>query len=173
MKRLWSLAAMFGLCGGLVAQADEPSKPTAEAKATFSITGLHCPPCSRTVESSLKKVPGVKLAKVDWSTKSAKLEFDESKVTVQGIASAIAATPHMMGADMSYGSFLALSVPELKDDAAAAKAREALAKVKGVTKVTAHPQQHTVSVQLAMGKEVTTQQLIDALAEVDLKASTY
>lgn len=173
MKRLGSLAAMVGLCGGLVAQADEPSKPSAETKATFSITGLHCPPCTRTVESSLSRVPGVKSARVDWVTKSAKLTFDESKVTVQGITSTIATTPHMMGGGMSYGSFLALSVPELKDDASAAKAKEALAKLNGVTRVSAFPQQHTMSVQLAAGKDVTTKQLIDVLEAAGMKAATY
>jgi copper chaperone CopZ len=173
MKRFWSLATLVALCGGLVGQADEPAKPAAEKKATFSITGLHCPPCTQTVESSLKKVPGVKSAKVDWDTKSAKLQFDESTVTVQGIASAIAATPHMMGAGMSYGSLLALSVPEVRDNASAAKAKDALAKVKGVTKVSAFPARHTVSVQLATGKDVTTQALIEALGAVDMKASTY
>lgn len=172
MKRFLSLAVIGLLAVANVLRADEPVKDSA-LKATFSITGLHCPPCSRTVEFALAKVPGVKSAKVDWKTKSAKLEFDEAKTTVQGVMSAIAATPHMMGSDMSYGSFLALSVPEMKDETSAAKAKEAISKVKGVMKVSAYPQQHTLSVQLVAGNDVTTKQLIEALAAVEIKATTY
>src|SRR4051794_10457540 len=61
-------------------------------KATFTITGLHCPPCTRTVQSSLAKVPGVKSATVDWKTKSAKVEFDESKTSAQKLAQLVAGT---------------------------------------------------------------------------------
>ena len=60
----------------IVLAADETA---ALVKATYSVTGLHCPPCTRTVESSLMKVKGVKSFKVDWQTKSAKVEFDEKE----------------------------------------------------------------------------------------------
>src|SRR4051794_26427740 len=51
--------------------ADEPTTSAAETKpqvqkSTFLISGLHCPPCTSTVERSLKGVKGVRSAKVDW-----------------------------------------------------------------------------------------------------------
>jgi copper chaperone CopZ len=115
--------------------ADEPgAKPaivTTTTNATYAITGLHCPPCTRTVEASLRKTKGVKSAKVDWTTKSAKVTFDESMLPAQQLAQAIAKTPHMMGGGMHYAGWLALKIPDLKDDATAKTVKEALGKVAG------------------------------------------
>ena len=48
-------------------------------QATFLINGLHCPPCTATVESSLKHVKGVQSASVNWNTKNARITFDENE----------------------------------------------------------------------------------------------
>ncbi len=152
-----------------IAGASDP----APVRATYSITGLHCPPCTRTVESSLKKVKGVRSAKVDWGTKTAKIEFDESTLPAQQLATAIAKTPHMMGAGMQYGSWLALKVPDLKDDSVAQAAKEALSKVPGVKAVATYPKQHTLSVQFSSGDATTSAQLIAALDAAGLKSETF
>jgi copper chaperone CopZ len=141
-------------------------------KATYSISGLHCPPCAHTVESSLKKLKGVELVKVDWNTKAAKVEFDESVLPAQQVASAIAKTPHMMGGGMQYGGWLALKVPELNEEGATA-AKEALAKVAGVKNVAVYPKQKMVSVQFAPGGSTTSADLIAALGTAGLKAETF
>ncbi len=154
-------------------RADEPAKPTLATKTTFSITGLHCPPCTGTVEGSLRRVKGIRSASVNWSTKSAKVEFDEQVVSVQQIASAIAGTPHMMGGGLKYGSWLALSVPDLKDNGAAETAREALSKLPGVASVKPFVAQHTLSVQFNSPGSVTTGELIDVLTKAGLPAKTY
>jgi cation transport ATPase len=134
---------------------------------------LHCPPCARTVESSLRALNGVRAARVDYATKSAKIEFDEHTAPLQLIASTIASTPHMMGAGMNYGSRLALSVPDLKDEATAKTARNALAATPGVASVTPYAAQHTVSVQFDGGGKPTTAELIAALRKAGLTATTY
>jgi copper chaperone CopZ len=163
----WALAAMV--------QAQDAAK--AEAKkttsATYVMTGLHCQPCTQVVEKSLSAAPGVKSIKVDWATKNAKVEFDESKLPAQKVSQLIAATPHMMGASMHYGSWLALKAPDLKDDAAAKKAKEALGKVAGVKAAEAFPVQHVVEVQFASDGKTTTADLIDALAGAGIKAENY
>src|SRR3954470_4096798 len=82
-------------------------------KATFLVTGLHCQPCTTTVQGSLGRVNGVKSVSVDWNTKSAKITFDESVLPAQALASAIERTPHMMGAGMHYGGWLYLKVPSI------------------------------------------------------------
>jgi periplasmic mercuric ion binding protein len=65
--------------------AQELTKPT---KATFLVTGLHCPPCTSTVQSSLSRVKGVKSVTVNWNTKNAKIEFDEGVLPAQSLAAA-------------------------------------------------------------------------------------
>ena len=150
-----------------------PDSPKAEpTKAAYAIMGLHCPPCTRTVESSLKKVKGVKAAKVDWDTKTAKIEFDESVLPAQKLAQAIAATPHMMGGGMHYGSWLTLKVPDLKDDATAKQIKTALEKQKGVKRVVTYPAQHAVNVEFNADGAATTRELIDAVAAAGLSATT-
>src|SRR5450631_2341961 len=66
-------------------------------KATYVVTGLHCPPCTKTVESSLRKMKGIHSINVDWTSKNAQIEFDESVLPAQKVARLIADTPHMMG----------------------------------------------------------------------------
>jgi hypothetical protein len=76
----------------------------------------------------------------------------------------------MMGGNMHYRGWLALSVPEIKDEATADRAKRALANVEGVDRVVAYPTQHSIGVQFAAKGQVTTQQLIDALREAGLDA---
>jgi len=156
-------------------QADDAAKADAKktTSATYVMTGLHCQPCTQVVEKSLSAVPGVKSIKVDWNTKNAKVEFDESKLPAQKVSQLIAATPHMMGASMHYGSWLALRSADLKDDATAKKAKETLGKVAGVKVAEAFPAQHIVEVQFATDGKATTTDLIDALAGAGIKAENF
>ena len=175
MKHAVQIFAVLILLGGLatLATAEDPAKTTGLTKATYAITGLHCPPCSRTVASSLERMPGVKAVKVDWSSKSAKLTFDEGVISAQKLSQAIAGTPHMMGGGMQYGGWLALSVPLLKDEATGKSIQETLSQVPGVAQVATYPGQHTVSVRFGSQGSVTSQKLIESLAAKGITASTY
>lgn len=155
--------------------ADPPSSQNAEqpTKATYLITGLHCPPCTKTVESSLKRVRGIKSVKVDWKTKNAQVEFDESAVPAQTLAHLIAETPHMMGGDMEYAGWLALKTPEVKDAKLAEQAKSTLSQIRGVKKVAVYPKQGSIGVQFGGQGKVTTQELIDALQDAGLEASNF
>jgi copper chaperone CopZ len=150
--------------------AATPKKP-ALSKAKFLITGLHCPPCTSTVEGSLRKAKGVQSIKVDWNTKNAVIEFDESVIPAQKVAKQIAATPHMMGNDMKYGGWLALKVAGVEQEETAAKAKEALGKVKGVAKVAVYPKLGSVGVAFTADGKVTIQELLSALEAAGLKGS--
>jgi copper chaperone CopZ len=167
--RCFILIVAVSLMTQAIAVAAEPPIAT---NATYSITGLHCPPCTRTVETSLKKVKGVKSAKVDWDTKTAKVEFDESVLPAAKLAQTIAGTPHMMGGNLHYSGWLSLKVPDLKDEASAAKVKSAIESQKGVKRVVAYPVQHAVNIEFAADGKVTTQQLIDAVKEAGLVATT-
>src|SRR5438034_11536857 len=127
----WTMIALVAAALGWTSQGRLFSaEPT---KATFLVTGLHCPPCTSTVQNSLTRVKGVKSVAVDWNTKNAKIVFDESVLPAQSLAAAIEGTPHMMGAGMRYGGWLALKVPSITDQASGQKAKEKLSKVVGVT----------------------------------------
>jgi len=164
--------ATMALAAAAIGQEPSPVKESeAKAtKATFLITGLHCPPCTRTVESSLGKAKGVRTIKVDWKTKSARIEFDEKALTAQQLARLIAATPQMMGGNMHYAGWLALKAPEIKDEASAKRAQEVLKKVEGVNRVIAYPAQHSLVVSFTAKGNLTTRALIDKLNEAGFQA---
>ena len=174
MTRYLFLAGVAAIAFGATAVADEPSRAAEKekeaTKATFLITGLHCPSCTRTVESSLSKVKGVRSIKVDWKTKNARVEFDEAVLPAQQVARIIAETPHMMGSNMHYGGWLALRVPDLKDDATAKKTTDVLNKVDGVKQVVAYPAQHSVGIAFDAKGDLTSAQLIDVLSKAGIKA---
>ena len=156
------------------AAAQEPAQKTQDehelTKATYLVTGLHCPPCTRTVESSLGHVKGLRSIKVDWKSKHARIEFDETKLPAQRVAQLIAATPHMMGSNMHYGGWLALKVPDLKDDATAKQVKEVLSKLKGVKQVATYPAQHSVGIAFAAKGNLTSAQVIEELTKAGIKA---
>jgi copper chaperone CopZ len=175
IKSLMLLTALLGSATTAAAQVGEAStKPDAKStKATFLITGLHCPPCTTTVESSLKKVKGVVGIKVDWKTKSAAVEFDEAVLPAQPFALLVAKTPHMMGGNMHYAAWLVLYAPEIKDEATGKSAQEALSHIQGVKQAVAYPKQHCAAVLFDAEGELTTQQLVEALTEAGLKAEVH
>lgn len=161
--------AMFLLVGAGWAWADEPE--TASTTAVYSLDGLHCPPCASTVERSLKRAAGVRSARVDYRSKSAQIEFDESTLSAQKLAKLIAATPHMMGGDMHYGGWLTLHVAGVADEANAKKATDALKGVPGVAKVQVRAKQKTVAVRFTAKGDATTQQVLAALTSAGLQAT--
>jgi copper chaperone CopZ len=172
MPKFWILSVGLLVLAPLAATgllAEEPAKkPT---KCTYLITGLHCPPCTRTVEESLARVKGVKSVSINWATKNAKIEFDESVLPAQALAAAVEGTPHMMGGGMRYGSWLALKVPALIDQASGEKVKAALGKIEGVKSVAVYPQQHSAAVLFAGKGTLSSQQVIEALGQEGFEAS--
>jgi copper chaperone CopZ len=174
MPKFWILSAgllTFAPLAFTGLLAEEPAKsPT---KCTYLITGLHCPPCTRTVEASLARIKGVKSISVNWATKNAKIEFDESVLPAQALAAAVEGTPHMMGGGMRYGSWLALKVPSLTDEASGQKVKEVLGKVLGVKSVAVYPQQRSAAVLFAGKGTLSSQQVIEALGQEGFEASNF
>jgi P-type Cu+ transporter len=166
------LFAFLACACSVTANAADPT-PAAATKATYSITGMHCPPCTKTVENALRKTKGIKSAKVDWASRSAQVEFDESTISAQQISQTVRHTSHMMGAGMSYGSWLALSVPDVKDDASAETVKKALKPIAGVSSVATNVKQHTVSVEFSDKGSAATKELIAALKTAGFDAKTY
>ena len=165
-------AASFLLPATTTHAADEPAA-AGSVKQTFVVQGLHCPPCTNTVASALKRTKGIENVKVDWNSKNAWITFDERVISAQQVAQQIAATPHMMGRGMHYQASLALKVPGVNDDAAAEKANAALTAVPGVTDVYAYPQQQSIAVRFSGAGKATTADLIAALKNAGFEASPF
>lgn len=155
------------MAAGSQLTAHEPTK------ATFLITGLHCPPCTSTVQNSLTRVKGVKSVSVDWNAKNAKVEFDEHVLPAQALAAAIDSTPHMMGAGMKYGGWLALKVPSITNEASGQKAKEVLSKVDGVKTVAVYPAQHSAAVLFAGKGTISSKQIIELLGKEGIEATNF
>lgn len=170
------LLSLVGMLLPSVARAQEaepPKEQTTVIKATYLITGLHCPPCTKTVESSLRRIEGVKSVKVDWKTKNARIEFDEAVLPAQKLGRLIADTPHMMGSNLHYDGWLALKAPEITDKASAEKAKEALSEMEGVKRVSVYPSKHSLGVQFEEDGELTSQELVEKLAAAGFTAENY
>ncbi len=60
-----------------------------QIKKTFSIKGMHCASCVLTIEKSLKMTSGVSSANVNLATEKATVTFDPTKVTDDGLISAV------------------------------------------------------------------------------------
>ncbi len=58
-------------------------------RTNLSLFGMHCSSCANIIERSLKKVPGVKLANVNFAAEKASVIYDESQVKTQSLIEAI------------------------------------------------------------------------------------
>lgn len=55
----------------------------------FPIEGMHCASCAAIITKTVKKIPGVKEADVNFATEEAKIEFDDKTVGIEKINSAL------------------------------------------------------------------------------------
>ncbi len=55
----------------------------ADKTITIPLTGMSCANCALAVERTVKKVPGVKAASVNFATEQASLSFDPDLVQVE------------------------------------------------------------------------------------------
>ena len=55
----------------------------------FSVSGMHCGGCVKSVTGAVSRVPGVKRVDVSLEDKTAKVEFDGAMATPESIVAAI------------------------------------------------------------------------------------
>jgi copper-(or silver)-translocating P-type ATPase len=60
-----------------------------KARTNLSLIGMHCSSCANIIERSLKKVPGVSLANVNFAAEKANVVYDESQVKTQDLIEAV------------------------------------------------------------------------------------
>ena len=58
-------------------------------KTTLSINGMHCESCAKLITMELDEDPGVSKATVDYQDRSAVVEYDPKKTTVEKIIDVI------------------------------------------------------------------------------------
>lgn len=172
MLRLSPVIAASALLAISASFAAEP-QPSDTSTVTFEITGLHCPPCTRTVETSLKKMKGIRSVRVDFQSKRAKVEFEEGSAPAQKIAQAIAKTPHMMGSSMHYSGKLLLKAPKANDEKAAKQIEAALGELDGVKTVKVDSREHTIAVTFDAKGKVTSTELLRSLEEAGIQAEAF
>ncbi len=56
---------------------------------TFNIKGMHCASCSSLIEMTLKKIEGVFSVEANYATETAKISFDEKKITPENLSKKI------------------------------------------------------------------------------------
>lgn len=61
----------------------------ANSRINLSLYGMHCSSCANIIERSLKKVPGVKQANVNFAAEKAAVIYDEAQVKTQTLIDAI------------------------------------------------------------------------------------
>ena len=84
---------------------------------------------------------------------------------------ALALSPLAFGQPSTQSSTAPTNASSARSVASGQKAKEVLTKVEGIRTVAAYPQQHSVGVQFAGKGNVSSQQLIDALAKEGIEAS--
>lgn len=176
MRTILVIAAVGMLALSVQATGQESKTQPAKGeltKAVYWVPNQHCLECATALEGSLKKVAGIKSTAVNFPTKWATVEFDESVISAQEVSRAMFQAPHAMGANMKYGGYLMLSVPDAKDKATQTKATTALGKVEGVAKAAYYPQTKAVAIQFADKGKVTSTELLKALEDAGLKATQF
>lgn len=72
--------------------------PMAELKnAEIKVLGMACAGCSGAVEKALAKLDGVKSAKVDLAKKTAYIEYDSGKLSLEDFRKAIQEAGYRVG----------------------------------------------------------------------------
>ncbi len=61
----------------------------AKQRINLSLYGMHCSSCANIIERSLKKVPGVSQASVNFAAEKASIVYDESQIQPQGLMAAV------------------------------------------------------------------------------------
>ena len=59
------------------------------AEKTFRIKGMHCASCSAIIEKTLKKQDGVSTAQANYGTETAKVSFDDAKISAEQLSKSV------------------------------------------------------------------------------------
>lgn len=89
MKRIAVATVLIAVTALLVGFFGAEAAAETEKQAVLSIEGMTCGGCALSVKSVVKKIDGVRDAKVDWKKGRAVVTFDPDRVTAEQIAATI------------------------------------------------------------------------------------
>lgn len=113
-------------------------------KEVFKISGMHCASCVATIEKTVKKLPGIKSAEVNFGAETLLAEFDEKKISSQNIAKTIKEIGYQVLRSEDIGSndkilkdreFLSLKVIGMDSPHCAMIVEKAIKTLSGIDKV--------------------------------------
>ncbi|OGF62224.1 hypothetical protein A2926_00215 [Candidatus Giovannonibacteria bacterium RIFCSPLOWO2_01_FULL_44_40] len=58
-------------------------------KKKYNVEGMHCGACATGIQMYLSNTDGVKNVSVDYNSKKAEVEYDDAKISDEGIAKAV------------------------------------------------------------------------------------
>ena len=132
-------------------------------RATFSIHGMRGPHDELALENSIATRSGILSVEVRSDLHAAKIEFAEEIISLQAVARLIAEHDRSNRAEPLVACVL-LKVPSVSKDATAGLPVHVLHKVRGVEDVTLRVDQQALEVRLKLDGDLTTQDLVRALA---------
>lgn len=139
-------------------------------RATFAISGVQAPDDALQLEQCLASCNGVRRMAVLWEMQAAKIEFDEETVSAQAIARRIAEHDADGRAEPLVVRLL-LKVPSIRNESTARLPLHVLHKLHGVESVTPQVGLQAVEVRLKLEGDLTTHDLIRALAAEGIVAN--
>src|SRR5437870_1500218 len=90
MRTLLALTGLLGMFGiGAAANQTTDKKAEAGQVCVLKVSGMICGTCAATVEKTVKKIDGVKSAKVSQPKGTAEISYDPAKTTPEAIAKII------------------------------------------------------------------------------------
>lgn len=69
--------------------SDVPQEKDTNKRINLSLSGMHCSSCAAIIERSIKKLPGVKQANVNFAAEKAYVIFDENELSIDNIIGAV------------------------------------------------------------------------------------
>jgi Cu+-exporting ATPase len=75
--------------GEQVKSSEISSGKNTNARISLSLSGMHCASCAGIIERSLKKLPGVTSANVNFAAEKAHIVFDETALSVEDLINAV------------------------------------------------------------------------------------
>lgn len=69
--------------------AAQPVNKQGDEQVSLALSGMHCASCALVIEKSLKKVPGVKQANVNFNAEKARVVFDSTQSNINALIEAV------------------------------------------------------------------------------------
>ncbi|MBI1873687.1 MAG: heavy-metal-associated domain-containing protein [Acidobacteria bacterium] len=86
MRKLLAVVGVLGMFGTGAAANQMTDKPEAGRTCVLRVSGMVCGACAATVEKTVRKIDGVKRAKVSQPKGTADITYDPAKTTPEAIA---------------------------------------------------------------------------------------